>query len=1349
MRTILVVEDEPVVAQDIKERLKTLGYTVPHIVSSGEGAIQKAEEIDPDLVLMDIVLKGEIDGIEAANRLRDLDIPVIFLTAYADEKTLKRAKITEPFGYILKPFEDRELKAAIEIAIYKHEIERKIRESEQWLSTILRSINEAVIATDKKGVITFMNPMAEALTRWSHKEASGRPLPEVFVINSDNQPPFMEMVFQEKDVRVQLILFPRRGKELPIEAGATPIKGEDTIGFVLVFRDITEQIRAEEALKRAERKFRDIFENANDAIFIHDLEGHILEVNTAAVERLGYTKEKLLQMVVADVDSPQHSVFYQARIDELERTGHLFFETVHRVKDGREIITEVNSRLIEFEEKPAVLSIARDITERKKAIEELERIAWLITKSLKLESAQMMRKGLYEQPYGNLVGLNRCRLLVDSVGEDGLAGIVSGYLDLLETSAAIYEKNGDYALGIFASGWCRFLDQASRTLCNTEDNREALDSGKWLCHESCWNESSKVSMEMGSPSDIECKGGIHLYAVPIWAGGEVVGSINVGYGDPPTDPGKLKEIAERYNVTTDELTKHAESYESRPPFMVDLAKSMLVTSAQLIGTLVERKQAEKEKDRILHGLDERIKELNCLYRIDEIERRNNITIEEMLEETAAVVPSALQHPEIAGCRIRVLDKEYRTELFTNTQWMVQADITVNKERSGEVEICYLENWTEDECPFLKEERELIASIATRLGEFIEGKMADQALRQAEIRFQTLFENVPVGVGVATLDGHVLASNDTLLEMTGFTKEELETINVRELYQHPEEREILLTQLEKERFIHDFEVELKRKDGTLFYASVNVALGTLGGGEVLLTTVNDITRQKEAEKALQESEKELKILFEASRLMNSTMDTDEIFGFISDSIQKLVGFDDFILFLVSEDEQKIYPAHAAGRAKTMTKGLAFNYGEGPVGRCIAGREPLLVAPMSGDATKAGGESQIFIPLMSEKRSMGALHLSRAAPHFYHQRDVAVLQPLSEVISSALKNSQLHNQIKLFNLELERKVSEKSMRTEILLDIKQRLQAEKSWKKGLTTLVETMERMGFERSSIFLVNPLRKTLDFHFGKGTGLPEAGPSVSLRDTAYFGARCIEEKRIIFVKDPSKEGKEILPGAHSFVWVPIIVQDEALAAIAAGNTSTKPITDDDIKDLGILAGMCAAFIDRTRTLVDPVAEEILETEVKHWLDPAESYIVLEKKPEKSLEIFSDLVTHGVPGFAVSRVHPEKLKRKYSLVKTPFLWLTRTETKDSLSPEDLPKLSFIIDDFTRKSKESVILLDGLEYLIAQNSFDTILKFTHELKDIIVFNNSRLIVPLHKDTLSQKEYSILEREFMIIEQGKGG
>ena len=132
---------------------------------------------------MDIMLQGEKSGVEAADEIySQFDIPVVYLTAYADENTVQRAKKTEPFGYLLKPFEERELQTTIEIALYKFEMDMRLRSRERWLTTILQSVGDGVVATDKEGNITFMNPFAEDLTGWSQDEALNKPLKDTFYI---------------------------------------------------------------------------------------------------------------------------------------------------------------------------------------------------------------------------------------------------------------------------------------------------------------------------------------------------------------------------------------------------------------------------------------------------------------------------------------------------------------------------------------------------------------------------------------------------------------------------------------------------------------------------------------------------------------------------------------------------------------------------------------------------------------------------------------------------------------------------------------------------------------------------------------------------------------------------------------------------------------------------------------------------------------------------------------------------------------------------------------------------------------------------------------------------------------
>jgi two-component system, cell cycle sensor histidine kinase and response regulator CckA len=174
---ILVVEDELIVAEDLRKMLKRLGYEVVGMAASGEEAIRIAESTAPDLVLMDIRIQGPMDGIEVAEHIyTHLDVPVSYLTAYADEPTLERAKATMPFGYVLKPFEEHTLRTTIELALYRHDMNRVLKKMDDWHASTLNNLAEAVLAADALGRVFYVNRAAEEALGKPLHELAGKPL---------------------------------------------------------------------------------------------------------------------------------------------------------------------------------------------------------------------------------------------------------------------------------------------------------------------------------------------------------------------------------------------------------------------------------------------------------------------------------------------------------------------------------------------------------------------------------------------------------------------------------------------------------------------------------------------------------------------------------------------------------------------------------------------------------------------------------------------------------------------------------------------------------------------------------------------------------------------------------------------------------------------------------------------------------------------------------------------------------------------------------------------------------------------------------------------------------------------
>lgn len=274
---VLIVEDESIVALDLQRRLIRLGYDVPRVAASCEQTIQAIQDTLPHIVLMDINISGDIDGIDTAAKI---DLPVIFLTAYSEESTLQRARESKPYGYLVKPFSERELHATIQMALERHQVETRLKNNEnllavayakmesakreleihaaelfkekQRLEVTLNSIGDGVITTDKLGNITYLNPVAERKTGWTCAEALGMPATMVLIlINEESKLSAASPIEttlrtgQVSGLAHQSALISRNGKTYSIEDSSAPMydRNNEIIGAVLVFHDVSETKR--------------------------------------------------------------------------------------------------------------------------------------------------------------------------------------------------------------------------------------------------------------------------------------------------------------------------------------------------------------------------------------------------------------------------------------------------------------------------------------------------------------------------------------------------------------------------------------------------------------------------------------------------------------------------------------------------------------------------------------------------------------------------------------------------------------------------------------------------------------------------------------------------------------------------------------------------------------------------------------------------------------------------------------------------------------------------------------------------------------------------------------------------
>ncbi|MFO8022557.1 MAG: PAS domain S-box protein, partial [Perlabentimonas sp.] len=738
--------------------------------------------------------------------------------------------------------------------------ELQLHQSQQEFHATIYSMGDGVITTNNQGLVQQMNPVAERLTGWQESEAKGQNIEEIFrIINEDTlskvENPVSKVLIEGSIVNLanHTLLISKDGKEIPISDSGAPIKDKKgrVIGVVLIFKDQTEERAQENALKESQERFQQLFINAPLGYQSLDNNGKFLEVNQQWLNTLGYSKDEIIGKNFSTFIAPEHQDIFSKQFQTLKDQGHIHseFEMLH--KNGEKRIIALDGRIGYSKAGEFIQShcIIQDITEKKKTEKDLKNIEWMLTRQPEMfeESESMSRQ---EQSYGNLTLLNKGGLIKSSIDQSILHGIVNEYMILLETSSAIYEKNGDYAYGIFSSGWCQLMDQSSRNLCNTKNNAEALVSGKWLCHDSCWKDCSLKAIESEKPADIECNGGIHLYGVPIFANGEVVGVINFGYGNPPKDIDKLKELAKLYNIDVSELKKKSEEYYSRPAFIVEIAKKRIKVSAKIIGMLIERKLAEnslRESEAKFRSLIESTPVGILLT--DKNHRTLNVNkkFSETTGYTLDDIPTADDWWQKA-----YPDKVYRQDL--KNQW----DAAIKEALKTNSEIKPVE--TKVTCKSGTEKYFKIGSVnvgninIVTFTDITEHKYHELEIKTSREFILSIIENLPIGLAVNTVEPNISFEfmNDNFARFYNLSKEELANPNAfwDTVYEDPKFREKI-----KNRILTDIktgdpekmkwtDIPIKRDGEIIRYVTArNIPLHDRG---LVISTVWDVTERKMAE-----------------------------------------------------------------------------------------------------------------------------------------------------------------------------------------------------------------------------------------------------------------------------------------------------------------------------------------------------------------------------------------------------------------------------------------------------------------------------------------------------------------------
>ena len=372
-KTILIVEDEGLVAIDLQSRLLQMGYHVPEIFDNGNDLLKFGFDYQPDLIIMDVMIKGELDGIQTAQKFKEmLDVPIIFLTAYSDNSTFQRAKLSGAYAFLIKPFNQRELETTIEIAFFRDSLLKKISHERKQFFHILKNLKDAIIATNSRGYVIFYNDSANNLFEIDkHYSNPNQPIQELlpFVKTIPQNPNLIQdlltgqipqyqldslkITWYEKNLAFDLNLFPYHDDSSQVE------------GLIFVAHDVSEKLKFIEELQKSERRYRSLFERNLAGVVQEKMDGTIIHCNDAYAKIFGYaTSDEIIGLNTLNF---YHSPLERtALLELLKNVGFLKnVELYQKRKDGTPIWILQNIHITTLNNEKILEATVVDITAQK------------------------------------------------------------------------------------------------------------------------------------------------------------------------------------------------------------------------------------------------------------------------------------------------------------------------------------------------------------------------------------------------------------------------------------------------------------------------------------------------------------------------------------------------------------------------------------------------------------------------------------------------------------------------------------------------------------------------------------------------------------------------------------------------------------------------------------------------------------------------------------------------------------------------------------------------------------------------------------------------------------------------
>ncbi|MBN1313551.1 MAG: PAS domain S-box protein [Anaerolineae bacterium] len=983
------------------------------------------------------------------------------------------------------------------------------------------------VGLDIQGNIILCSNYLLELTGWQRKEILGKSWFEHFLPAGAQEA--LQLLFSQA-IQLDTIETPYENPILTKDGESRLIRWNnailhdaqgDIIGTASVGEDVTEYRRTEEALHESERRYRTLFESASDAIFVHDMDGHILDANQIACERLDYNREELTSLTLMDIDAPHYATLVPARIRGLKKFGRGLFETVHKRRDGIYIPTELNCQLVQYDEEPVILCHARDITARKQAEIETEAVSVISQLFLSFET-------------------------LEDVYRD-LPVMLSTYFQFPVATIALHDQTNEEMVLVGASGIPHDTPDlvrlpVSQTICGT-----VVSTGK-----------AAVELDINQRKDhrlewLQENGITYFLCVPMQVGGRIIGTLGLGDRQPPQ--GIIPRI-ETFKVIGNHLAQEIDRKRAEEALRESEERYRLIAENMndivwLMDTNLVTTFISPSAIRIRGYTEEELKSMP-------LERHLTPS---SLDKVVEILAEEWQPAKLGK---KDLPKSHTMELEF-----------YRKDGST--------TWSEVTLSLIRDEEGKPSRVLGVGRDVADRKRAEEALRTSERKYRQLVENMNEGIWAVDQDAVTTFVNPRMAKMLGYEAEEMVGKSLFD-FTTEHGKKISKQNLERRRqdISDEADTEFLHKNGSPVYVRLVGAPITDEEGHYIgaIAGVMDITARKRAEEAEREQRALAEALRDSAIALNSTLSLDKVLDRILANVGQVVPHDTASIMMIEDGIARAAKARGFAERGLQDWLLSqrFPVAEiSPMKRMIETKQPVLITNTQADTAWSAYPETLWVgscvgaPIIIEDQVIGLIHLDNANADAFSPNHAERLGAFAEHAAVAIHNAQLY----------EAEHYERIL-AETLHEIAESSASSVPLERTLDLIIARLEQMlRCDWAAIMLV----QADVLHVIVARGFPDQAnileqiyqyPTIPL----FYETMALGEP--IAISNVQEDPRWMpLPGFEmpmgGWIGVPIVIRDVVIGLLTAGVTQPRRHNERDMKTVIVFAQHAALAFESTQ----------------------------------------------------------------------------------------------------------------------------------------------------------------------------